>query len=102
MVEGCDVTRHMVDDVVTAVERKVEKWTHIPMENFEFMNVLRYGHGQKYGAHIDTFEEGEPRVATVLMYLSGDVTADVTADVTSPAPWSMSSRYRRRGRDCVS
>ena len=34
------------------------------------MQILRYGIGQKYGAHYDSLVEGSPRVATVLLYLS--------------------------------
>eukprot|EP00951_Prasinocladus_malaysianus_P042140 scaffold506032_cov17-Prasinocladus_malaysianus.AAC.2 len=33
--------------------------------------VLRYEDGQKYGAHYDSLTEGSPRIATVLMYLTG-------------------------------
>lgn len=38
----------------------------------EDMNVLRYGVGQKYGAHMDVLNKHDegPRVATVLVYLS--------------------------------
>jgi hypothetical protein len=31
---------------------------------------LRYGIGQKYGAHYDSLDNDSPRVATVLLYLS--------------------------------
>lgn len=34
------------------------------------MQILRYGLGQKYGAHYDSLVEGSPRVATVLLYLA--------------------------------
>ena len=31
--------------------------------------VLRYGPGQKYGAHMDSLIDDSPRMATVLLYL---------------------------------
>lgn len=34
------------------------------------MQILRYGLGQKYGAHYDSLVEDSPRVATVLLYLA--------------------------------
>ena len=34
------------------------------------MQILRYGLGQKYGAHYDSLVEESPRVATVLLYLA--------------------------------
>lgn len=34
------------------------------------MQILRYGLGQKYGAHYDTLVEESPRLATVLLYLA--------------------------------
>lgn len=57
------------------------KWTHLPVEHAEAMQVLRYELGQKYGGHHDELDPtndprtvggGPPRVATVLMYLSGE------------------------------
>jgi hypothetical protein len=32
--------------------------------------VLRYGVGQKYGAHMDSLIDSSPRMATVLIYLA--------------------------------
>lgn len=55
------------------------KWTHLPVSNFENMQVLKYVDGQKYGAHWDEINpvdhpkglaNSSLRVATVLMYLS--------------------------------
>ena len=34
--------------------------------------ILRYEHGQRYGAHYDSLHGDSPRIATVLMYLNDD------------------------------
>lgn len=70
------------DEVVARIEERIAKWTRLPVENGEPMEVLRYQNGQKYSAHHDWFDDtdeggrrelegskGGNRVATVLMYL---------------------------------
>lgn len=60
-----------------AIEERIANWTHLPPENGEPIEVLRYRDGQKYSAHWDFFEDkfnderSGNRVATVLMYLAG-------------------------------
>ena len=53
----------------------------LPVENGEDLQILRYEHGQKYDENWDWFDAHElvkmnmtdgNRIATVLMYLSGD------------------------------
>lgn len=66
------------DDVIADIERRIAEWTHVPVENGEGIQVLRYQVGQKYDEHMDAFhdkfnvgeDKGGQRVATVLMYLS--------------------------------
>eukprot|EP01023_Acetabularia_acetabulum_P065302 TRINITY_DN8627_c0_g1_i6.p2 TRINITY_DN8627_c0_g1~~TRINITY_DN8627_c0_g1_i6.p2 ORF type:complete len:233 (+),score=27.24 TRINITY_DN8627_c0_g1_i6:493-1191(+) len=54
------------DDIVTGIEQKVANWTHLPVENQEDMQILRYSEGQEYKEHFDS----NGRVATVLLYLT--------------------------------
>lgn len=68
---------HGNDPVVVAVEERASRWTHIPPEHGETMQILKYEHGEKYGSHWDFFSETQPgqqskgkRIATLLMYLS--------------------------------
>ena len=66
------------DDVIADIERRIAEWTHVPIENGEGIQVLRYKVGQKYEQHMDSFndkfntgdDKGGQRVATVLMYTS--------------------------------
>lgn len=66
------------DEVIADIERRIAEWTHVPIENGEGIQVLRYQVGQKYEPHMDAFSDafnteeskGGQRVATVLMYLS--------------------------------
>ncbi|KAG2494060.1 hypothetical protein HYH03_007704 [Edaphochlamys debaryana] len=67
--------RRLADPIVTRIEKRVSIFTQIPVENQEDIQVLRYGHGQTYGAHYDS--GGSPdhvgpkwRLATMLLYLS--------------------------------
>ncbi|KAL3137205.1 hypothetical protein ABBQ32_006763 [Trebouxia sp. C0010 RCD-2024] len=62
--------RRLHDPVVHDVELRLAKWTHLNISHQEDMQILRYGLGQKYGAHYDSLVEGSPRVATVLLYLA--------------------------------
>jgi len=56
--------------VVKDVEQRLATWTHLNISHQEDMQILRYGLGQKYGAHYDSLVEDSPRVATVLLYLA--------------------------------
>jgi len=66
------------DAVVTTIEEKIAEASHIPVENGEGVQILRYEHGQKYESHYDFFHDkfnndatkGGQRVATMLMYLT--------------------------------
>ncbi|GAB4827781.1 Probable prolyl 4-hydroxylase 7, variant 2 [Ancistrocladus abbreviatus] len=68
--------RKAQDEVVAGIEARIAAWTFLPIENGEAMQILRYGHGQKYEPHVDYFDDkinqelGGHRFATVLMYLS--------------------------------
>ena len=60
--------RRLQDPVLTRIEERVARWTHLNISHQEDMQILRYGVGQKYGAHWDSLEyDGAPRVATVLL-----------------------------------
>lgn len=62
------------DDVILEIEKRIERWSHVPRVNGEPLQVLRYEPGQEYRAHFDYFfhEGGKKnnRIATVLLYLS--------------------------------
>ncbi|KAG2494063.1 hypothetical protein HYH03_007706 [Edaphochlamys debaryana] len=67
--------RRMHDPIIARIERRISLWTHLPVENQEDIQVLRYAHGQTYGAHYDSGDSSlEPgpkwRLATMLLYLS--------------------------------
>ena len=62
--------RRLQDPMVNDVEQRLASWTHLNISHQEDMQILRYGLGQKYGAHYDSLVEDSPRVATVLMYLA--------------------------------
>ena len=64
------VFRRLADPVITDVEQRLATWTHLNISHQEDMQILRYGLGQKYGAHYDSLVEGSPRGATVLLYLA--------------------------------
>lgn len=66
----CHVCRRLQDPIISRVEDRLAAWTHLNISHQEDMQILRYGIGQKYGAHYDSLVEGSPRVATVLLYLS--------------------------------
>ena len=62
-----------------AIERRVATLTMLPLENQEALQILHYAPGQKYGAHMDTFQDsrekaanapGKQRAATALMFLN--------------------------------
>mmetsp|Transcript_3481 Transcript_3481/g.10115 ORF Transcript_3481/g.10115 Transcript_3481/m.10115 type:complete len:258 (-) Transcript_3481:1437-2210(-) len=62
--------------VVRNIEERIARLTHLPVENGEGIQVLKYHDGQEYKPHHDFFDESYPfgssgqRVATVLMYLT--------------------------------
>lgn len=70
--------RKSQDEVIARIERRIATVTHMPVENGESMQVLRYGLNQKYDAHPDYFFDeknkdeahGGQRAVTFLMYLS--------------------------------
>lgn len=55
--------------MIGAIQERVAQWTKLNVSHQEDMQVLRYGIGQKYGAHYDSLGDDTPRVATVLLYL---------------------------------
>lgn len=57
------------DPVIQTVLQRVATWVKAPVENHEDLQVLRYGVGQKYGAHTDSLIDDSPRMATILLYL---------------------------------
>jgi len=62
------------DDVIMEIEKRIERWSHVPRVNGEPLQVLRYEPGQEYRSHFDYFfhDGGKKnnRIATVLLYLS--------------------------------
>lgn len=58
------------DPIIAGVQRRVAAWTRLNITHQEDMQILRYGLGQKYGAHYDSLLKDTPRVATVLLYFS--------------------------------
>ncbi|AES74074.2 prolyl 4-hydroxylase alpha-like protein [Medicago truncatula] len=64
------------DKIVQNVERRIADITSIPIENGEGLQIIHYEVGQKFEPHYDynfnwrITNNGGPRVATVLMYLS--------------------------------
>ncbi|XP_002978409.2 probable prolyl 4-hydroxylase 3 [Selaginella moellendorffii] len=86
------------DEIISRIEERIAKFTFIPKEHGEGLQVLHYEVGQKYDAHHDYFHDkvntknGGQRVATVLMYLSdveeGGETVFPSAKVNSSSvPW---------------
>ena len=84
------------DPIVTKIEERVAVWTRINMTHQEDMQVLRYGQGQKYGAHHDTLVEESRRMATVLLYLS-DVSSGGETAFTGKSVWADESLPARLG-----
>jgi len=62
--------QRLADETIKDIEERIARYTHIPLAHQEDLQVLRYEHSQKYGAHYDSLVDGSPRIATVLMYLS--------------------------------
>ena len=87
--------------LVTKIEERLARYTMLPWQNGEDMQILKYGIGQKYDAHHDVGEltsksgqqlaaDGGYRVATVLLYLTdteeGGETAFPDSEVTATSP----------------
>eukprot|EP00195_Chlamydomonas_chlamydogama_P007242 CAMPEP_0202899950 /NCGR_PEP_ID=MMETSP1392-20130828/9342_1 /ASSEMBLY_ACC=CAM_ASM_000868 /TAXON_ID=225041 /ORGANISM="Chlamydomonas chlamydogama, Strain SAG 11-48b" /LENGTH=355 /DNA_ID=CAMNT_0049586255 /DNA_START=116 /DNA_END=1183 /DNA_ORIENTATION=+ len=74
---GCFLSREM-DSTGTLrwIEDRIAQVTHLPVENGEAFNVLRYMKTQHYDSHYDSFAETEygkqpsQRIATFLLFLS--------------------------------
>ncbi|KFM24033.1 Prolyl 4-hydroxylase subunit alpha-1 [Auxenochlorella protothecoides] len=62
--------RRYQDPVVAAMEERLASWTKLNITHQEDTQILRYGPGQKYGAHYDSLDNDSPRTATVLVYLA--------------------------------
>ncbi|KAF8776500.1 hypothetical protein HU200_003210 [Digitaria exilis] len=68
--------RRGYDKVIGDIEKRIADCTSIPVEHGECLQVLHYDVGQKFDSHFDytdntqTTENGGPRQATFLMYLS--------------------------------
>ncbi|KAL3736613.1 hypothetical protein ACJRO7_025542 [Eucalyptus globulus] len=86
------------DKIVRAIEKRIADFTHIPVEHGEGLQILQYGHGQKYDAHHDYFSDsfntrnGGQRMATMLMYLSdveegGETVFPAAKANFSAVPW---------------
>lgn len=80
------------DHVVSEIERRIARWTLLPAENGEGLQILRYDPSQKYDGHYDYFfdkagiQNGGNRYATVLMYLSDVEEGGETVFPNIPAP----------------
>ena len=64
------------DQMIRDIERRVARWTLLPVANGEGFQILRYTSGQHYDGHYDYFFDknsagnGGNRFATVLIYLN--------------------------------
>jgi len=80
------------DPVVADIERRIARWTLLPVGNGEGLQILRYAQNQKYDGHYDYFfdekgpSNGGNRYATVLMYLSDVEEGGETMFPNIPAP----------------
>lgn len=103
------------DEVVARIDKRVARFAGVEEVQAEDMQVLRYEHGQKYGAHQDTFlqsalneVDGMQRTATVLLYLSDVEFGGETAFPESMAwmhpeeAWREEGKYSPCGRKGVS
>lgn len=77
IVLACCGARRDEDAVVASIQARIADWTHLPPENAEPLQALRYENGQEYKAHWDVFIDPkhtngthQNRLATVVMYLS--------------------------------
>ena len=80
------------DAVIADIERRIARWTLLPVRNGEGLQVLRYGVDQEYKGHYDYFfddnsiSNGGNRYATVLMYLNDVEEGGETVFPNIPAP----------------
>eukprot|EP00798_Chlamydomonas_sp_ICE-L_P011647 gene11647-34356_t len=56
--------------IIETIQRRITLITHLPVENQEDIQILRYANGQYYHEHTDSLDNENPRVATLLIYLS--------------------------------
>ena len=91
-------------DLISRLERRIERLTGIPADHGEGLQVMRYGPGAEYQPHFDHFDlsesgqaahlaRGGQRVATLVMYL-----ADVGAGGATIFPEAGVSVQPGRGR----
>ena len=89
------------DPVITTIENRLAVWSHLPPENQEDMQVLRYGPTNKYGPHID----GLGRVMSVLIYLIeptfGGETAFASTQTQSWLHPEMGEKSQGKFSDCA-
>ncbi|KAG2430885.1 hypothetical protein HXX76_009858 [Chlamydomonas incerta] len=99
-------------DVVAEIEDRIARWTHLPRDHQEPMEVLRYINGQKYDAHWDWFEDksdaggtpGGNRMATVLMYLSDvepNAGGETALPLAQPLDWQVQAVQGRGYSECA-
>ncbi|KAI8102935.1 hypothetical protein M9434_005726 [Picochlorum sp. BPE23] len=81
------------DEWVQEIERRIARWTLLPVGNGEGLQILRYDKSQKYDGHFDYFfdeqngeKNGGNRFATVLMYLNTVEEGGETVFPNIPAP----------------
>lgn len=101
--------RRMQDPIVERIQRRVELWTHYPVENQEDPQVLRYAPGQSYATHYDSAydDNGKKeylRMGTFLMYLSDVEAGGETAFPSQYAKWidpEVPSSYKHEASPCA-
>ena len=76
---GAKVERN--DTIMKSIDERISRYTGVPVENGESLQVLRYQNHQMYDEHLDVADKDSPsgkilsevggqRMATVLLYLS--------------------------------
>lgn len=80
------------DKIIADIERRIARWTLLPVNYGEGFQVLRYTKEQKYDGHYDYFFDdvsitnGGNRYATVLIYLNDVEEGGETVFPNIPAP----------------
>lgn len=92
---GAFLPSRRMDPIVTTLEERIARWTHIPLKHGEPFHILRYNPTEEYTAHFDSFfddvhvQNGGQRIATVILYLSdveeGGETVFPDSPTTPPA-----------------
>jgi prolyl 4-hydroxylase len=70
-----------VDPIIKSIDRRIAKWTKLPLEHGEPFQVLCYNKGGEYQPHFDYFNKSQPggadalarggqRVASLILYLN--------------------------------